>query len=218
MYRLVRIPRRTLLQYRALIHQRAYTNANPLVRWIFWKRLDGLLRYARDVHRHRALDFGCAEGAFLPSLSRAFERVVAVDMDVAAAQAVSRHYRLANTSVVCAKAPHLPFPDASFDFIVAADVLEHLLDLSPVAAELDRVLAPGGRLVVSAPSENVFYALGRKVFGFTKPEDHYHEPEDIERALRRHLELHHKRYLPVNLVAGTAAFVLLSLSKNPRHA
>lgn len=218
MSELVRIPRRTLLQFGGLIHQRIYTNVNPLVRWIFWKRLAGLLEFSRSVRRGRVLDFGCAEGALLPSLSRSFEQVLAVDLDVAAAAAVARFYRLENTLLVQARSPDLPFPDGSFDFIVAADVLEHFFELGPAAAELDRVLAPGGRLVVSAPSENIFYEMGRKIFGFTKPEDHYHAPEDIERALRQHLELHTRRYLPVHLSSRTSAFVLLSLGKRGRAA
>lgn len=218
MSELVRIPRRTLLQFGGLIHQRVYTNANPLVRWIFWRRLAGLLELAEGVRRARALDFGCGEGAFLPSLSRSFEQVVAVDLDVSAAGGLARLYRLENTLLVQARSPELPFSDGAFDFIVAADVLEHFLDLGPAAAELDRVLAPGGRLVVSAPSENIFYAIGRKVFGFRKPEDHFHEPEDIERALRQHLSLEAKHYLPVHLFPETSAFVLLALGKRARAA
>ncbi len=216
MVELVRIPRRTLLQFVGLIHQRTYTNTNPLVRWIFWKRLAGLLELSKGVRRTRALDFGCAEGVLLPSLSRGFEQVVAVDLDVGAAAAVAGFYRLENTLLVQARSPELPFADGAFDFIVAADVLEHFLDLGPAAAELDRVLAPGGRLVVSAPSENIFYTIGRKVFGFTKPEDHYHRPEDIENALRQHLELETRRYLPVHILQETSAFVLLALSKRAR--
>ena len=209
----VRVPRRTFLQYEGLIRQRVYTNPNPLVRWIFWRRLASLLKFSREVRRKRALDFGCGEGAFLPSLCRSFVDVVGVDMDVTAAGALARHYRLDNLSLVDAKAPHLPFADGVFDFIVAADVLEHLADLEPIVKELGRLLASGGRLVVSAPSENFLYELGRKLFGFTKPEDHYHLPRDIEEELASRLELRHKRYLPLHLHEGVSAFVLLSFGK-----
>ena len=209
----VRVPRRTLLHYERLVKQRVYTNPNPLVRWIFWRRLESLLKFSREVRRERALDFGCGEGAFLPSLCRSFVNVVGVDMDVAAAGAVAGHYGLNNLSLLRAKAPHLPFAGGTFDFIVAADVLEHLVDLEPVVEELGRLLASGGRLVVSAPSENVLYELGRKLFGFTKPEDHYHLPKDIEEKLALQLELRHKRYLPLNLHQGVSAFVLFSFGK-----
>lgn len=45
----------------------------------------------------------------------------------------------------------LPFGDASFDFVAAFDVVEHVEDDQRVFAELTRVLRPGGVLVFSVP-------------------------------------------------------------------
>jgi SAM-dependent methyltransferase len=45
----------------------------------------------------------------------------------------------------------LPFADGAFDLAVALDVLEHLRDDRPAWSELARVVAPGGRLVVTVP-------------------------------------------------------------------
>jgi len=210
---LVVVPRRTFLQFEDLIQQRVYTNPNPLVRWIFWRRLAALLRFSDEVDHDRALDFGCGEGAFLPTLCGRFRTVLAVDLNVGAARKLATHYRLRNVNLLEARAPGLPFDDGSFDFIVAADVMEHLRDLEPVVKELHRVLSPRGRLVISAPSENLFYEVGRKVFGFTKPDDHFHTPRGIESILERHFDLRHKKFLPLNLFEAASAFVLLSLGK-----
>jgi SAM-dependent methyltransferase len=46
----------------------------------------------------------------------------------------------------------LPYPDASFDVVVLSEVAEHLPTYIPVVAEIGRVLAPGGRLVLSTPN------------------------------------------------------------------
>jgi len=45
----------------------------------------------------------------------------------------------------------LPFGDAEFDRVVVVDMLEHVSDEAAFARELERVLKPGGRLIVNTP-------------------------------------------------------------------
>ncbi len=45
----------------------------------------------------------------------------------------------------------IPFPDASFGTVMAGDVIEHLENPSAFLREVNRVLVPGGRLVLSTP-------------------------------------------------------------------
>ncbi len=53
---------------------------------------------------------------------------------------------------VCGSATALPFADGAFDVVAAFDVVEHCDDDSLALAELARVLAPGGRLLLSVPA------------------------------------------------------------------
>jgi SAM-dependent methyltransferase len=53
---------------------------------------------------------------------------------------------------VCASALALPFSDEAFDVVGAFDVLEHCEPESQAMDELVRVLAPGGRLLMSVPA------------------------------------------------------------------
>jgi len=46
----------------------------------------------------------------------------------------------------------MPYPADHFDVVTATDVLEHVIDLNAVVAELLRVLRPGGVLIVRVPS------------------------------------------------------------------
>jgi SAM-dependent methyltransferase len=59
----------------------------------------------------------------------------------------------------------LPYPDAAFDLVVLCEVAEHLPTEIPVIAEIGRVLAPGGHLVLSTP--NVARLHSRWHFFFT---------------------------------------------------
>ncbi|HKJ24316.1 MAG TPA: methyltransferase domain-containing protein, partial [Myxococcota bacterium] len=102
------------------------------------------------------------------------------------------------------------FPEGHFDTVVAADVLEHFPDARGVAAEIARVLRQDGELLVSLPSENRFYELGRAAVGYTKPEDHYHEGEAVLAALGQHLEVDRRRHFPLD-VGVLGVFLLARL-------
>lgn len=49
-------------------------------------------------------------------------------------------------------AEDLPYDDASFDTVLATEVLEHVVDVNAAARELRRVLRPGGHALVTLPS------------------------------------------------------------------
>lgn len=46
-----------------------------------------------------------------------------------------------------------PFPDASFDFVLSHEVLEHVPDLGAAFRDTARILAPGGALIATFPFE-----------------------------------------------------------------
>ncbi len=75
-----------------------------------------------------------------------------------ALSAAHPHLRWVNSDVELGYRPDLvadvtglPFPDASFEAVVAQQVLEHVYDPAAAAREMQRVLRPGGVLLVSAP-------------------------------------------------------------------
>jgi hypothetical protein len=82
--------------------------------------------------------------------------------------------------------------------VVAASVLEHIQTLGPLAAEMKRVMQPTGELLANAPSENRFYNLGRRVFGYVKPPDHYHNGDYVIDVLGDHLVLSKRERFPIN--------------------
>ncbi|HEV2369992.1 MAG TPA: class I SAM-dependent methyltransferase, partial [Acidimicrobiales bacterium] len=109
----------------------------------------------------RVLDLGCGGGRHAFESYRRGARVVPVDMsdgelkDVAAVLAAMEEAgETAPGAVgtpVNGDAVHLPFPDASFDRIIAAEVLEHIPADTAAMAELARVLRPGGTMAVTVP-------------------------------------------------------------------
>ena len=110
---------------------------------------------------HRVLDMGCGGGRHAFALYRRGADVVAFDMDAAELKDVAGMFRAmadegeaptgATASAVRGTAYALPFADASFDRVVAAEVLEHLPEDTRAMAELFRVLKPGGLMAVTVP-------------------------------------------------------------------
>jgi SAM-dependent methyltransferase len=185
-----------------------YHDRHCLVRELFWRSHESLIALSRPPARRRVLDFGGGNGVLLPTLSPLFDEVVCVDLHAAMAREVVRLFNLGNVEVVEEDIFRLALPSAHFDSVVAASVLEHVEDLPPLAAEIARVLVPGGELLVNVPSENRFYELGRRVFRYTKPADHFHDSGYAIEAVRSHLRLDKKRQFPLNF-APLSVFCLL---------
>ena len=101
----------------------------------------------------RILDCGCGTGANLALLGR-FGRAYGFDLS----EVGPRFARRAGTTrVVRANAVAAPFPGASFDLVTSFDVLYSLDDADErrAAAELFRLLAPGGRAIVNVAAFDV---------------------------------------------------------------
>ena len=210
-----RVDPQTFRRYGDLVEQWIYVHPNPVVRWIFWRRLHELLGLGPRAGRV-ALDFGCGEGALLPSLSAHWPVVVAVDEDIRAATRLVRDHDLSNVRLLAADGNRLPLASASVDVVVAADVLEHFKVLATPLAEIARVLRPNGVILVSAPMEHAFYRLGRRVFGFVRPEDHYHGASGVVAALRERFDVVTERRSPFNVPSALAAFLLVGARKAGR--
>jgi len=68
-----------------------------------------------------------------------------------------------NVEFVEGEAEHLPFPNASFDVVVSNGVIDLVPDKDAVFAELNRVLAPGGRIqIADVTIQNPVSAEGRR--------------------------------------------------------
>ncbi|MBM3977183.1 MAG: methyltransferase domain-containing protein [Planctomycetes bacterium] len=117
------------------------------MKWLDHRLRDWRIGVAlREVPRGaRLLDVGCHDALLLSRAPHAALRV-GVDPRVEPGRANGIELQRA------ALPGPLPFPDASFDCVTLLAVLEHLCDPARCARELARVLAPGGRVVLTVPS------------------------------------------------------------------
>lgn len=111
----------------------------------------------------RLMDMGAGGGRHAFEAVRRGASVVAVDADeveVKNAAGMLRAMAAEDDATVAsggcgtgtvANALSLPFPNAAFDRVIAAEVLEHIPDDRGAIAELARVLRPGGTIAVTVP-------------------------------------------------------------------
>lgn len=95
----------------------------------------------------RALDVGCGEGRFCRLLAR--EGVEATGIDPTEALIDAARRRDPQGRYLVGRAEDLPFPDRAFDLVVSYLSLVDIEDLAAAAAEMARVLVPGGKLLIA---------------------------------------------------------------------
>ena len=108
-----------------------------------------MLGLAGDVTGRRILDAGCGSGPLAAALRDRGAVVTGVDASAGMLELARRRLGADVDLRVVDLADPLPFPDDSFDDVVASLVLHYLRDWGPTLTELRRVLKPGGRLIVS---------------------------------------------------------------------
>lgn len=113
----------------------------------------------------RVLDLGCGAGRHAFEIYRRGAHVVPLDMDDVELKNVAGTFAAmfeqgegppatgdgASAAPVRGDALRLPFPDATFDRIVASEVMEHIPDDVAGMRELARVLKPGGAIAITVP-------------------------------------------------------------------
>jgi len=129
--------------------------------YYFEPRLD--IQALVDARGKRILDVGCAAGELGAALKQAGAREV-VGIEASAEAAVLARARLDRVLVGDAQSPDLPLEPSSFDYVIFADVLEHMVDPWSALAALTRYVRADGRVVASIPNMRFYAVIARLIF------------------------------------------------------
>jgi 2-polyprenyl-3-methyl-5-hydroxy-6-metoxy-1,4-benzoquinol methylase len=157
----------------------SYLHENPALRWMAWRRLETM---AAELHRIRCaqpetesvsiVDFGCGTGALLPTAATQADMVYGVDPVLGPAGLAVDELGLDRITLLDPGAALDTIAPESVAVILAGEVLEHIEPLAPTLQFFERIIAPGGALLVSLPTESALYRLGRRLAGFSG--DYHH--------------------------------------------
>ena len=101
------------------------------------------------------LDVGCGSawvaGRFLPK----GKKIYSLDISSTNPYKAIRKYPSQSHYGITADSYRLPFPDNTFDCIIASEIIEHVLYPDKFVASLFRTLKPGGTLIITTPYKEV---------------------------------------------------------------
>lgn len=159
----------------------SYAHRNPLAAWTAWSRLTAAARlYDRLAPAGPVLDFGSATGELRQVLKPRGDYHF-VEQNEVLVQGLLRNFPDAT------RVPGEDLGEGRFAAVFALDSLEHNEAIEPILAAIARSLRPDGVFILSGPTENALYRLGRRLAGF---DGHYHVQTiyDIERQAQANFQ------------------------------
>lgn len=108
----------------------------------------------------RILDVGCGNAWVASKMCPENYEVFSMDISLENTAGALEKYPFENHSAVVADVFSLPFNDNVFDYIIASEIIEHVIDPAVFVKNLLRILKPGGSLIVTTPyKEKIRYSL-----------------------------------------------------------
>ena len=132
-----------------------YASTNPIERRMMAGFLGALDSLLDGITPERILEIGVGEGEVMTRLRERFPDATIVGVDLPDPE-LAADWKQAGLSCLFGDATTLPFPDETFDLVLAIEVLEHVPQPDRAMVELARVCT--GPLIASVPFEPVWRA------------------------------------------------------------
>lgn len=146
----------------------------------------------------RILDIGCGDGLLAFVL---FDEKIDIGIDPDARELIRAKQYAEYKQLIQCRGSNIPISSGSFNVIFGNSVLEHIQELQPVLNESYRLLAPGGRFLITVPTDmfeqftaiyQILHGLGlenlsekyRKVFNKFWRHFHRYRKEGWEKIFR----------------------------------
>lgn len=156
------LPQETLLKTGTV--DRADWNYRPILGWIQRQRFKLIVSFLAKERVDRLLEIGYGSGVFMPELSQHCRELYGIDIHRKQKSVTEVLAKLnVPAQLYSASATLLPFKNNFFDCLVAVSSLEFIDNLDAACWEMQRVLKPGGCLIVVTPGCSKLVDLGLKI-------------------------------------------------------
>jgi len=150
--------------------------------------LEEALKGIPENKKLKVLDLGCGNGYFTIKALVKNKNFQVTGSDISKGMIAVSKKHFPEASYCINDAMQLPFKDASFDFIISRELIEHLPDPVKCFEEVNRVLKKDGFVAVSTPS---FFGLIaplyflKKSSGSMQPIDEWWTPFSLKKAVNK---------------------------------
>jgi len=196
-----------------------YERSGFLIRWIERRRLTAIRRLVAPQPGERLLEVGCGGGHVL----RLFPECQLTGVDVSGEMLAKarRNLQGLRTDLFKGELRELDLPPQSFDAIVCSEVLEHVVNPVEQLHQMQRLLHPDGRIIVTLPNDHlvtrVKSLIRRLQLGWLPPfrriswgGDRYHfhvwSIPEMRELLSQHFNITQERFVPSRLLPIRCCF------------
>jgi len=163
---------------------------------------------ARDLD---VLDIACGEGYGSAYLAIVARGVIGVDIDPVSVRHAASRYTGMNLAFRVGSCTHIPIADQSVDLVTSFETIEHIDEHERFLSEIERVLRPDGRLIISAPNKLIYSDRSGYQNPYHVRELYFDEFRDLLCSHFEDVQLYGQR-----IVAGSAVHPLRGLAAEAR--
>lgn len=184
-HKLLLLPKEALLVTGPVDH--ADWNYRPLLGRVQRMRFKLIRKLLGDQHSQRLLEIGYGSGVFMPELARYTDELFGIDPHdkPREVEEVLRQHAV-NATLVTGSAESLPYDDDFFDTAVSVSAIEYVEDIAAACRELQRVLKPGGRLIIATPGKSPIWDLALRVSTGEDPGQYADRRQRLLPTLKEH--------------------------------
>ena len=213
--RLRLLPKEALLKTGSVDH--ADWNFKPILGWIQRLRFKLIIALMPQHLVDRILEVGYGSGLFMPELIERCQELYGIDIHPMHQEVTDRLENFHVTAhLFSGSAEAMPFEDQFFDGAIAISSLEFVDNVKSACQELQRVIKPGGYLVLVTPGHSPIVDFGLKVLtGESAKKDYDERRQLLIPTLLQHFTVEKKRTFPPIGSSFICLYTAFRLSPKP---
>jgi len=192
-----------------------YNSKNWMVRFVHNNRIKNIVKSISQRQKiKKVLDAGCGEGHLLESIYNSAKDYEYYGVDITPVALDRTKLRCPFADIKQADISETNYPNDFFDVVICSEVLEHVYNFKLALNEFNRILKPGGILIITFPNEFLWtisrFLLGRKPI---KAPDHVNSFSPNKMKKYVNIRMASMRGLPFRLPFFTSLGYLMKFEK-----